>query len=445
MIWRLLREELARGSSLNLGFILVNLVSQGALAILLASYLGPQGVGAYAIGMLVLESTVVFVHLPGVAFIREFSAEEKAEAIATVAAIKLLLCVPTCAVMIAIADPIGNLFVVPASMIRLLALVLPISAVSSIAVMVFESRRDMVRRNLPVVSEAAGRLGVLLLVLAGLFALPTKEETAALVWAVGTLPSLGVALLLHGLPGLKGVHVGKAREYFSFGWRTTLAGFVQKQLMWIGTAAVYLVFLPVSAVSAQEQSGLFKVAFSLMFYIVLFGSSVTVMVYPMLSRAFADPDPSRRLDEAHRLLSLAFFYELIIALPMAAALAVVAPLAFAVILPGFAAAAPTARALAFVGVLLALELPALSVLTAANRPNLVLRVFFVQAGVAVALNVTLVPQVTMPWGGIAGAIIADWGAALAGFLYTYRLVRRVGIRFPALATVRTALASHAPR
>jgi len=438
----MMREELARGASLNIAFILANLATQVTLAIVVASYLGPAGVGAYAIGMLVLESTLVFVHLPGVAFVREFSAGEREEALATVAAVKLILCIPACAVMLLLAGPIADLFVVPSTMIRLLAFIPPISAVSSIAVMVFESRRDMVRRNLPVVAEAAGRLAVLSLAVAGVVALGTRVETTALVWVVGTVPSLGGALALHGLPRLRGAHLGKARAYFSFGWRTTLAQFVQKQLMWVGTAAIYLVFLPVSVVDAQTLSGFFKVAFSMMFYIVLFGTAVGTMVYPMLSRAFADPDKERGHLVAHRLMSLAFYYEVIIAIPVAVFIVFFAPVAFAVLLPGFAAAAPIAQALAFAGVLLALELPAVTVLPAANRPDLILRLLIVQASAAVALNVLLVPQTSAPWGGVWGAVIADWGAATVGLVYGYWLVRAVGIRFPSYETFRAAVREH---
>jgi O-antigen/teichoic acid export membrane protein len=390
--------------------------------------------------MLVLESTVVFVHLPGVAFVREFSAEERAEAIATVAAIKLLLCIPACAFMIVVAGLVESVFFVPATMVRLLAIVPPITAVSSIAVMVFESRRDMVRRNLPVISEAAGRLGVLLVVLGGFFAMPSRVETMALVWGVGTLPSLAVALLLHGVPSLKAAHLGKARAYFSFGWRTTAAQFIQKQLMWVGTAAVYLAFLPVSVALAQQESGLFKIAFSLMFYIVLFGTTIGIMVYPMMSRAFAHPDEPGRFEEAHRLLSLAFYYELILSVPIAVSLAILAPSAFDFLLPGFGAAAPIARSLAFVGVLLAASLPAIMLMPAANRPDLTLRIFLLMAAVAVGVNAALVPQVGQPWGGVNGAIIADWATALAGFVYSYRLVAKLGVRLPSYATFRTVLA-----
>ena len=42
-----MREELARGASLNIGFILANLSMQAAVSLLLAAYLGPQGVGAH--------------------------------------------------------------------------------------------------------------------------------------------------------------------------------------------------------------------------------------------------------------------------------------------------------------------------------------------------------------------------------------------------------------
>jgi O-antigen/teichoic acid export membrane protein len=180
----------------------------------------------------------------------------------------------------------------------------------------------------------------------------------------------------------------------------------------------------------------------MMFYIVLFGSAVGTMVYPMLSRAFADSDLKRGRLQAHRLMSLAFYYELLIAIPVALFIVFFAPLAFAVLLPGFTQAAPLAQALAFAGVLLALELPAINLLPAANRPDLVLRLLIVQASTAVALNVVLVPQTGVTWGGVWGAVIADWGAAVVGLVYAYWLVRSVGIRFPSYGTFRAVMGEH---
>jgi O-antigen/teichoic acid export membrane protein len=180
----------------------------------------------------------------------------------------------------------------------------------------------------------------------------------------------------------------------------------------------------------------------MMFYIVLFGTAVATMVYPMMSRAFADSDLERGHLQAHRLLSLAFYYELIIAIPVAVFILALAPLAFAVLLPGFTDAAPIAQALAFAGVLLALELPAVSILPAANRPDLLLRLLIVQATTAVALNVLLVPQIGAPWGGVWGAVLSDWGAAFVGLAYSYALVRSIGIRFPSYQTFRSAVGEH---
>jgi O-antigen/teichoic acid export membrane protein len=231
----------------------------------------------------------------------------------------------------------------------------------------------------------------------------------------------------------------KAREYFSFGWKTTLAQFIQKQLMWIGTIAILAFYVGDSAQFAQELSGLFKIAFSLMFYIVTFGTAVIIMVYPMMARAFALPDPEAVRGEAHRLLSLAFFYELIIAVPLAMALLVGAPFAFELLLPDFLPAAPYAQALALAGVVLCATLPAAAMLPAANRPDLVLRLFAVQLAVAVALNILLVPQAGAPWGGAWGAVIADWGAALVGFVYVHILARSIGIPFPSMAALRQVL------
>ena len=62
------------------------------------------------------------------------------------------------ALFFVIADPLAGALGVPANMFRFLAFVPPMTAVSSVAVMVFESRRKMVRRNLPGVAENGGRL-----------------------------------------------------------------------------------------------------------------------------------------------------------------------------------------------------------------------------------------------------------------------------------------------
>ncbi|HEX9708437.1 MAG TPA: polysaccharide biosynthesis C-terminal domain-containing protein [Candidatus Thermoplasmatota archaeon] len=432
------------GSGTNLVFIVSNMTVQLAAGLLLAAYLEPQGFGAFAVGMLALESALVFVHLPGVAFVREYSTAEREEALSTVAAIKLWLALPAAGAMALLAYPLADLFHVPAGMIQILAMIPVMTVFSSVAVMVFESRRRMVRRNIPVIAESAGRLAAILAVLATGFVLGSPEETAALVWLLGTLPSVAIAVALAPFPRLRGASRAKAREYFSFGWKTTLAQFIQKQLMWIGTLAILLFYVGTSAELAQELSGLFKVAFSLMFYIVTFGTAVIVMVYPMMSRAFAIEDGQARRLEAHRLLSLAFYYELIIALPLALALLLGAPAAFELLLPGFATAAPYAQALAPAGVVLALTLPAAAMLPAANRPDLILRLFLLQLAVAVGLNAALVPQAGAPWGGAWGAVIADWGAAIAGFAYVHLLARGIGIPFPSFAVFREALRKRAP-
>lgn len=445
MIARLLREDLARGASLNLGFILANLLVQLVASLLLAVYLGPQGVGAFAIGMLVLETVMVFVHLPGVAFVREFASAEREEALATVAGVKLLLCLPASAVILLAAGPLSALFQVPAGMIALLAMYPPLSAVSSIATMVFESRRDMARRNLPALAENVGRLAAVAGLLGGLALLPSRPETAALAWVLGAVPSAAVSFALAGFPDLRRTHPSKARAYFSFGWRTTLAQLLQKQLLWVGTAAVYLAYLSVSLDAAQERSGLFKVAYSLMFYIVLFGAAVPTMLYPMVSRAFSLPEGAPRGAEVHRLYSLAFFYELFVALPLAAALVAFAPAAFQLVLPGFEAAAPLAQLLALSGVLFCLTLPAAVLLPAANRPGLALRLFLLQAALAVGLNALLVPQTAAWWGGAMGAVIADWVTAAMGLAYALALVRGLGVPLPSFALFRASLArSQAP-
>jgi O-antigen/teichoic acid export membrane protein len=425
-------------------FIVANMTVQLAASLLLAAYLGPQGVGAFAVGMLALESGLVFVHLPGVAFVREYSTQEREEALATVAAIKLGLAVPTAAAIALAAYPLSDWFKVPAALFQILALIPLTTVFSSVAVMVFESRRRMVRRNLPVIAESAGRLTAIIAVLSTGFVLTTPVETAALIWLLGTLPSVAVGLSLARFPRLRAARMGKAREYFSFGWKTTLAQFIQKQLMWIGTLAILVSFVGSSPDFAQELSGLFKVAFSLMFYIVTFGTAVIVMVYPMMSRAFALPDEEARRKEAHRLLSLAFGYELLISVPLAVALLIAAPSAFAWLLPDFVPAAPFAQALAFAGVVLALTLPAAAMLPAANRPDLILRLFLAQLAVAVALNALLVPWQGVPWGGAWGAVIADWGAALAGFWYVHRLAKSIGVPFPRLRTVVELMAKHPP-
>src|SRR6185295_10974932 len=190
----------------------------------------------------------------------------------------------------------------------------------------------------------------------------------------------------------------------------------------------------VSLTLAQEQSGLFKTAYALMFYIVLLGSAIPGMLYPMLSRAFTATDEAERRRETHRLVSLAFYYEVFLSIPLAVALVVLGPWAFATVLPGFGAAAPTAQLLSLSGVLFCLTLPAAVALPAANRPDLTLRLFILTAGVALALNALLVPQVGQWYGGSTGAIIADWATAAAGLVYSLLLVRRVGVPFPSFAT-----------
>lgn len=438
-IFRLLREELARGASINIGFILGNLAIQLVASLALASYLGPQGVGAFAIGMLVLETAMILVNLPAAAFVREFAKQEEAQALATVAALKLVLCLPAVAAILLLARPLADLFGVPVTLIAILAFYPPLSAIASIATIVFESRRDMLRRNLPGVSESVGRLAAVLWLVYGGSLLPTRPESGALAWTLGAFPAVLVSLALARFPDLRQARLGRAREYFSFGWRTTLAHLLQKQLLWVGTVAVYLAYLGVSLADAQTRSGLFKVAYSLMFYIVLFGAAVPAMVYPMMARAFALPDENERSREVHRLFSLAFFYELAIALPLAAGLVVGGPWAFSAVLPGFGEAGPYAQLLAASGVLFCLTLPAASLLPAANRPDLILRLFVVEAAVALALNGLLVPRTGEPWGGALGAVIADWATAAFGLAYAHRLVRKLGVAMPSFGHLKAAL------
>ncbi len=438
-IFRLLREELARGASINLAFIFGNLLIQLVASLALASYLTPQGVGAFSVGMLVLETAMILVNLPGAAFVREFAKREEVEALSTVAALKLVLCLPAVAAILVLAGPLAGLFGVPVNLIAVLAFYPPLSAVASIATMVFESRRDMLRRNLPGVSESVGRLVAVLWLVYGGSLLGTRPESAALAWTLGAFPAVLVSLALARFPDVRRAHLSRAREYFSFGWRTTVAQLLQKELLWVGTVAIYLAYLGVSLADAQTRSGLFKVAYSLMFYIVLFGTAVPAMVYPMMARAFALPDVAERFREVHRLFSLAFFYELAIALPLAAGLVFAGPFAFSAVLPGFGEAGPYAQLLAASGVLFCLTLPAASLLPAANRPDLILRLFLVEAVVALALNVVLVPRTAEPWGGAMGAVIADWATAAVGLAYAHRLVGRLGIEMPSFAHFKAAL------
>jgi O-antigen/teichoic acid export membrane protein len=422
----------------------VGLAAQLAYGLALAAYLGPQGVGAFAVATLVLDTAMVFVNLPAVAFVREYASGEREEALSTVAALKLAACVPAAVAIFGLAGPVAALFQTSPLMIQIMAAYPPVSALSSIATMVFESRRDMVRRNLPGLTEAVGRLVVVVGLVSGLTLAASKPESAAVMWVLGSVPAVAVSFALADFPDLRRGHLGKAREYMAFGWRTTLAQLLQKQLLWVGTAAVYLAFLPLSAAVAQDRSGLFKVAYSLMFYTVLFGTAVGTMVYPLFSRAFARPDAAAGRAEAHRLLSLAFFYELAISVPLAAALVVGAPFAFHLLLPGFESAAWIAQALAVSGVLFCLTIPPAMLLPAANRPDLILRLFIVEGAVALALNAALVPQIDAPWGGAFGAVIADWVTAAVGLVYAYRLVARLGVAFPSFSYVRAELSGAKP-
>jgi O-antigen/teichoic acid export membrane protein len=439
LLGRLFSEELARGASVNLGFTVVNLVAQLVAGLTLAVYLGPAGVGAFAIGMLVLDNVNVLVHLPGAAFVREFAASEKEEALATVAGIKLLLCIPACATVLIVAGPLSALFQVPENMVRVLAAYPPLSAVASIGTMVFESRRKMVRRNLPSLAENIGRLAAVLFLSTGATVLASRPESAALAFVLGAAPAVAVSFLLAGFPDVRRMNPSRARAYFSFGWRTTLAQLLQKQLLWVGTAAVYLAYLGASLPLAQAESGLFKTAYSLMFYIVLVGSAVPIMLYPLLSRAFTLPHAGEQRAEAHRLLSLAFYYELMLSVPLALGLVALGPWAFTTVLPGFAPAALTAQLLSLSGVLFCIMLPPTVLLTAANRPDLTLRLFLLMAAVAVTLNALLVPQIGSPWGGAMGAIIADWATAAAGLLYALLLCKSIGVPAPSFARFRDSL------
>ena len=415
--------------------MLLQLVSGLALAV----YLGPEGVGAFAIGMLLLDTAMAVVHLPGVAFVREFASDEREEALATVAAFKLVLCVPASLAILLLAGPLSALFGVPATMIAVLAMYPPLSAVASVATMVFEARRKMVRRNIASLTENAARVVAVLVLTSGAASFASKPEAAAFAWVAGAAPAAFVSIALAGLPRLRLAHPSKAREYFAFGWRTTVAQLLQKQLLWVGTAAVYLAFLPASLQVAQAQSGLFKTAYALMFYIVLLGSAIPGMLYPMLARAFALADEADRRRETHRLVSLAFYYELFLSIPLAFALVILGPWAFATVLPGFGPAEPIAQLLSLSGVLFCLTLPAAVALPAANRRDLTLRLFLLTAGVALALNALLVPQVGQWYGGSTGAVLSDWATAAVGLVYSILLARRVGVPFPSYATFREAL------
>ena len=443
LLRRLVREDLARGSSVNIGFILTSLVLQLVSGLALAAFLGPAGVGAFAIGMLVLDTVMAVVHLPGVAFVREYSTEEREQALATVAAFKLVLCVPASCAILLLSGFLASVFSVPAAMIAILALYPPLAALASIATMVFEARRTMTRRNIPGLAENAGRVAAVLALTSGAALMGTRPEAAAVAWVAAAVPAAVVSVALAGMPRLRLAHFGKAREYFAFGWRTTIAHLLQKQLLWVGTAAIYLAYLGTSLDQAQAESGLFKLAYSLMFYMVLIGAAVPGMLYPLLSRAFSITDPEERRREAHRLMSLAFYYELILALPLALLLVVLGPWAFAFALPAFVPSGPLAQLLAVSGVLFCLTLPAAVALPAANRPDLTLRLFLVSAATAGALNIALVPQIGAPWGGAVGAVIADWATAAVGLVYALYLTRHIGIPMPSYAVFRAALKAKA--
>ncbi len=425
---RLLREDLARGASVNMLFMVMN----GALGIfagiVAARTLGPGGVGVLSIGFLLAEFASIVDNLPTVGFVREYSHDPDPRKVATVLAVKGALGMTVTAALLVLAQPISILFDVPVSVPLVFAFIPTTSIVSSVAQMAYEARRDMARRNGPMTVESVTRVGLYALVAVSPWLPVPPLEAIALATLAGSFTGTLAGLYFIPTRNWRAYDARLAREYVSFGARTQASGALNKIIFWFDIMLIDLVL-------GHELQGLYRTAFTMMSYLALAAGTVSIMVFPSIAQAHA----AGRREEVRRTLSLGFYYGVGITLPLALVLFTFPRFILGSLFgPEFLDAAWMLRGLALLGVGAAAILPFEAFLPAVNRPDLTLRLSVLMVVVNTVLNLALVPRI-----GVAGAIVATGATFGAGIALGAYYVRSLGYSLPRWRDVADVLRGRA--
>lgn len=422
------REELTRGIGVNVLFIGGQAAITLLATVLAARYLGPEGVGIVAIGLLIAEIVSVYDNLASPAFVRDMAGEPLPSKIATVLGTKAILGASATLVLVVLSPFIADLFEVPLSIPLTFAFIPTASIVSSVALMTWESQRDMVRRNATPLAEAVARLAAYSVVALGI-ALPFSRETSialATLLASAFASVVGVALI----PSLsvRQFDGRKAIEYIRFGLRAQTTGALQKILFWFDIVLIDLYL-------GHEIQGLYKTAYTLMAYVSLATGAVAIMMYPTIARALAAGDP----EKARHTFSLGAFACLALGAPFVVLFVTIPEAILGLLMGGaFVEAAWMLRGLGALGVLAMLLVPFETYFPAIGRPDLGLRIAAFEVVTNVVLNLVLVPRI-----GVAGAIIATGVSFALGLGVAVWTLRALGHELPRVSDV-TRLLRHPP-
>lgn len=411
----LLKDELARGTFVNIVFIGAQAVVTLISSIIAARYLGPAGVGIVAIGILLAEFVSVFDNLASQGFIRDHAADPHPSKVATILGTKAILGLIATLALLALSPLVAVAFKVPIVIPLTFSFIPAASIASSVALMAWEAQRDMRRRNVTTLAEAVARLGMF----AGIaFAvtLPYSREAAI---SFGTLAASCFASVVGAMTApslsLRGFSRHKAVEYIRFGLRSQGTGALHKVIFWFDIILIDLYF-------GHLVQGLYKTAYVLMSNVVMATSAVSIMMYPTIAKAVGNGDP----EKARRTFSLGAFYAFIIATPFILAFLTVPEWLLVTLTgPEYAEAAWILRAFGAVGILIALLVPFETYFPAIGRPDLGLRVALVQVSVNVGLNLVLVPLI-----GVGGAVIATAACFGAGLVMSVIIMRSLRHELP---------------
>lgn len=411
----LLKDPLARGSAVNGLFLALSASVAIVATIVSARVLGPEGVGVLAIGFLLVEFMSVVDNLPTSAFIRDYSIAPERRKVATAFGVKAIAGIAIAALVAGLSPAISAFFRVPLVVPLAFAFIPVASVIDSIAIMTHEARRDMVRRNLPALSEQLLRLGFYAYVAFVPFLAAEAVPAIAIATLAASVGGTLVGAFLIPRFSLREFDPVLARAYIRFGLRVQAMGAFQKTVFWVD-------ILVIDIVLGHSTQGLYRSAYQLMVYLPLAATAVTVMLYPSLAHHHG----ARNTEEVRRTLSRGWFYGALIALPLAGLFAAVPETVLGLLFgPEFVPAAWILRALAFVGLLVVFLLPFESLFPAIERPDLTLRMYVVMMLVNVVLDVLLIPRI-----GVAGAILATAAAFAVGLAMATLQMRSLGYALP---------------
>ena len=436
---RLVRDELARGSGTNLLFLGASLGIAFVTSLIVANFLGPVLMGVWSIGLFLLELSAVFEAIPSAAFVRDYATAPAREKIATLVAVRSAVALSVAGVVLLIAPLVAGPLEVPLVMLQLLALIPIFSVADSTVVAVYEARREMAKRNVPTFFGTTLRLLLLTLLLVVLPLQLTPIEVVTYSVVLAGAANGAISLLVFRVVAVRPVSLGIARRYISFGARAQAAILMQKIILILDQIVIYLAFLQVGVTTAQRIAGEYKVAHTMMTYVWILFGSVSIMLYPLMARAYHGAPPERRTSEINRLYSLASAYALGIVVPLAVVLFLIPGQILALLLPQFQGSAWMIRWLAFVGVLAAAQMPVDVLFLAVDRPELSVRLAALELAINLALNLALVPQIDRPWGGVAGSILALWVTFAFGLAYAYWMTHRLGFDLPRIRHLMAAM------